>query len=360
MLASTNAVVGATDGDLHRGRSRCAPLTPYGSTKAAAEMLLSGYAGAYGLRTRRAPAHATSTDPAWDQGLLRAAAAPRRGRGRGRRRSTATATQRRDLVHVQRRGATPSPALSSGWPSGPIIIGSGSSVTVLDLRGGGPRGHRLRDPRRARAAQAGEMPAVRGRHHGSAPPRLRDPRCPWSRGCAAPWADFEPRRPSLTCDLGAVRSTGTGPGRSPWRRRALLRARPTTPGRCGAGWPRWPRVAGPPSCCAHARRTGVARRARSRCRAASAPAAGRSRAGHLALLAPPLGLRRARRARRPIGARSSSASCCGGWRRRGTAGGTTPRASDVASLRLSAPRCWAGRRCSRLLAAVGLARGAIA
>ena len=26
------------------------PLTPYGATKAAAEMLLSGYAGAFGLR----------------------------------------------------------------------------------------------------------------------------------------------------------------------------------------------------------------------------------------------------------------------------------------------------------------------
>ena len=50
VLASTNAVVGACPGTMTE-RVPLAPLTPYGATKAAAEMLLSGYAGAYGLRT---------------------------------------------------------------------------------------------------------------------------------------------------------------------------------------------------------------------------------------------------------------------------------------------------------------------
>src|SRR3954447_10426345 len=50
VMASTNAVVGAHDGAMTE-RVPLAPLTPYGATKAAAEMLMSGYHGAYGMRT---------------------------------------------------------------------------------------------------------------------------------------------------------------------------------------------------------------------------------------------------------------------------------------------------------------------
>ena len=49
VLASTNAVVGAYDGTFTE-HVPLRPLTPYGATKAAAEMLISGYAGAYGMR----------------------------------------------------------------------------------------------------------------------------------------------------------------------------------------------------------------------------------------------------------------------------------------------------------------------
>jgi UDP-glucose 4-epimerase len=53
LFASTNAVVGAAVADLN-GRlidedAPLRPLTPYGATKAAAEMLLSGWGAAYGL-----------------------------------------------------------------------------------------------------------------------------------------------------------------------------------------------------------------------------------------------------------------------------------------------------------------------
>lgn len=51
VLASTNAVVGDVGHSTITENLPLAPLTPYGGTKAAAEMLLSGYAGAYGLRT---------------------------------------------------------------------------------------------------------------------------------------------------------------------------------------------------------------------------------------------------------------------------------------------------------------------
>ncbi len=47
VLASTNAVVGAAAQGRIDERSTLAPLTPYGATKAAAEMLVSAYAASY-------------------------------------------------------------------------------------------------------------------------------------------------------------------------------------------------------------------------------------------------------------------------------------------------------------------------
>ena len=52
VLASTNAVIGDVGQATITEGLPTAPLTPYGGTKAAAEMLLSGYAGAFGLRPR--------------------------------------------------------------------------------------------------------------------------------------------------------------------------------------------------------------------------------------------------------------------------------------------------------------------
>jgi len=51
VLASTNAVVGNVGTSTITEQSPLRPLTPYGATKAACEMLLSGYAGAYGMTT---------------------------------------------------------------------------------------------------------------------------------------------------------------------------------------------------------------------------------------------------------------------------------------------------------------------
>ncbi len=49
VLASTNAVVGESTDPHITEASALAPLTPYGATKAAGEMLLSAYAGSYGI-----------------------------------------------------------------------------------------------------------------------------------------------------------------------------------------------------------------------------------------------------------------------------------------------------------------------
>src|SRR5436305_2005321 len=49
LLASTNAVIGDVGTATITPDLPLRPLTPYGATKAACEMLLSGYAGAYGM-----------------------------------------------------------------------------------------------------------------------------------------------------------------------------------------------------------------------------------------------------------------------------------------------------------------------
>ncbi len=50
LFASTNAVVGAGDTGVISERSPLVPLTPYGATKAAGEMLGSAYGASYGMR----------------------------------------------------------------------------------------------------------------------------------------------------------------------------------------------------------------------------------------------------------------------------------------------------------------------
>ncbi|HLI41039.1 MAG TPA: NAD-dependent epimerase/dehydratase family protein, partial [Streptosporangiaceae bacterium] len=49
LLASTNAVVGDVGSAVITERTVLRPLTPYGATKAAAEMLLGSYANCYGI-----------------------------------------------------------------------------------------------------------------------------------------------------------------------------------------------------------------------------------------------------------------------------------------------------------------------
>src|SRR6266571_1478420 len=100
LLASTNAVVGDVgDATIHEDIP-LRPLTPYGASKAACEMLLSGYAGAYGMATCAlrftnvygpGMAHKDSFVPR----LMRAA------RDGSTVRIYGDGTQCRDLVHVE-------------------------------------------------------------------------------------------------------------------------------------------------------------------------------------------------------------------------------------------------------------------
>lgn len=131
IMASTNAVVGDVGHARVDETAPLRPLTPYGATKAACEMLLSGYAGAFGLATCAlrltnvygpGMGHKDSFVPR----LMRAALAG------GTVQVFGDGTQRRDLVHV----FDVAQAVLRAWTSevtGPVIVGSGRSTSVLDL-----------------------------------------------------------------------------------------------------------------------------------------------------------------------------------------------------------------------------------
>jgi UDP-glucose 4-epimerase len=188
VLASTNAVVGRCETTITE-ELPLAPLTPYGATKAAAEMLLWGYAGAYGLRTPTlrftnvygpGMTHKDSFVPR----LMRAAVSGDSVLVYG------DGEQRRDLVHVADVVAAVCAALD-GWPSGPVVVGSGTSRTVNDVVRAAREATGRPIPTRHVDPKPGEMPAVvvdiaRARGLGYAPSMsLHD-------GMVSAWADFRP------------------------------------------------------------------------------------------------------------------------------------------------------------------------
>lgn len=158
ILASTNAVTGDIgSGTIHEG-APLRPLTPYGATKAAAEMLLSGYAGAYGMTTCSlrltnvyggGMSHKDSLVPRLMRAAINGTTIQVYGDG----------LARRDLVHVDDVVA----GLRLAWQTGhvgPLIIGSGHSVTVLEIIAAVEKvtGQAIR--REHVPPKQGEMPAV--------------------------------------------------------------------------------------------------------------------------------------------------------------------------------------------------------
>jgi UDP-glucose 4-epimerase len=158
IMASTNAVVGDAGHATVDEAASLRPLTPYGATKAAGEMLLCGYAGAYGMATCAlrftniygpGMGHKDSFVPR----MMRAALA-----GRGVQ-IYGDGLQRRDLVHVDDAVA----AVLAAWDrrfTGTAIIGSGQSVTVLELLDVVRTVTGCALPAEHVAAKPGEMPAV--------------------------------------------------------------------------------------------------------------------------------------------------------------------------------------------------------
>jgi UDP-glucose 4-epimerase len=131
LLASTNAVVGNVGSAVINEQIVLRPLTPYGATKAAGEMLLGSYASCYGI-TGAALRFSNVYGPGMtekDSFIPRLMRAARDGEGvkvRG------DGTMLRDVVHVDDIVQGTLAAWRSGR-NGPLILGAGRSVTVNEM-----------------------------------------------------------------------------------------------------------------------------------------------------------------------------------------------------------------------------------
>lgn len=158
LFASTNAVTGDVGSATIDEQVPLRPLSPYGATKAAAEMLISAYALCYGmngcsLRFSNVYGPGMQEKDSFVPRLMRAA---RDGTGV---QVYGDGTQVRDLVHVDDIVAGMFAAWRAGF-SGPLILGAGESVAVNDMVDAA-RSVTGRDiPVQHIAAKPGEMPAV--------------------------------------------------------------------------------------------------------------------------------------------------------------------------------------------------------
>ena len=131
-FASTNAVTGPMEAPAIVETAVLKPLTPYGATKAAGEMLMSAYTASYGVRCtclRLTNVYGPGMQ-AKDSIVARLMRAIRLGRtfeiyGDGR--------QVRDYVHVSDViAAVRVASVQDDW-QGPVVIGSGTSLSVLEV-----------------------------------------------------------------------------------------------------------------------------------------------------------------------------------------------------------------------------------
>ncbi len=158
LFASTNAVTGDVGRATIREGIPLRPLSPYGATKAAAEMLIGAYAACYGmagcsLRFSNVYGPGMQEKDSFIPRLMRAA---RDGTGV---QVYGDGTQVRDLVHVDDVVAGIFAAWRAGF-TGPLILGAGESATVNDMvdAARGVTGSEI--PVEHVPAKPGEMPAV--------------------------------------------------------------------------------------------------------------------------------------------------------------------------------------------------------
>lgn len=184
-FTSTNAVTGPMTAPKISEAAVLNPLTPYGSTKAAGEMLMSAYTASYGLRC--ACIRLTNVYGPGMQAKDSIVARLMRGIRLGTTfQIYGDGNQVRDYVHAHDVVQAIELALTSERWSGPIVIGSGSSLSVHEVI------QAVRDVSGAEVPvthvdpKPGEMPAV-----------IVDP----SKAHAAGWS---PRYPELKDGLVEV------------------------------------------------------------------------------------------------------------------------------------------------------------
>lgn len=158
VLASTNAVVGDVGHGTITEQVPPRPLTPYGATKAACEMMLSGYAGAYGLRTtalRFTNVYGPGMN-AKDSFIPRLMRAALTGTGV---QVYGDGAQSRDFVHLEDVVQGIMAAFDKEY-TGTAVIGAGRSYSVLDLIDSVREATGAELPVTHVPAKTGEMPAV--------------------------------------------------------------------------------------------------------------------------------------------------------------------------------------------------------
>jgi UDP-glucose 4-epimerase len=188
VLASTNAVVGDVGTSTITEANPLRPLTPYGATKAACEMLLSGYAGAYGLATcalrfTNIYGPGMAAKDSFVPRLMRAALAGDGVQVYG------DGKQARDLVHVSDIAA----GIVAAWRhryTGTAILGAGRSVTVLDLIEAARAATGAPLPIEHIPAKTGEMPAVIVDIAHARAEFGYQPKIGLTEGLSTVWADF--------------------------------------------------------------------------------------------------------------------------------------------------------------------------
>ena len=189
LFASTNAVTGNVGSAVISEQAVLRPLTPYGATKAASEMLLSAYANCYGiagaaLRFTNVYGPGMAEKDSFVPRLMRAA---RDGEGvqvRG------DGSMLRDVVHVD----DVVQGVLTAWHArhtGPLILGSGRSVSVNEMVETARRVTGAAIPVEHVPVGNGEMPAVvvdisAARALGYAPTHDLE------SGMATVWPDFKP------------------------------------------------------------------------------------------------------------------------------------------------------------------------
>jgi UDP-glucose 4-epimerase len=203
VFASTNAVTGPMSAPAISETAALRPLTPYGATKAAGEMLMSAYTASYGLRCvalRLTNVYGPGMQ-AKDSIVARLMRAIRLG-------STfeiyGDGTQVRDYVHAADVTAAVRLGLEREEWTGPVVVGSGRSLSVLEVldavrRVTGAELHVTHGP-----ARPGEMPAVI-----VDPSRARalgwEPRYSFEEGLAGVWEEWSQiELEAVEAGLGAV------------------------------------------------------------------------------------------------------------------------------------------------------------
>ena len=188
VMASTNAVAGDVGDDKISENTVPAPLTPYGATKAGAEMLMSAYSSSFAMKCA-----AVRLTNVYGPGMKeKDSFVPRLMRAAMDGSSVTIygdGEQVRDFVYV--RDAVDGILLSADLQlAGPLTIGSGISVSVLDLHKAVCRAAGTVIPIEHGDPKPGEMRAVRvdisrARSIGFSP------QVDMERGLSLTWADMK-------------------------------------------------------------------------------------------------------------------------------------------------------------------------